>query len=91
MRGDSSCRGSAGPVSLHSSGALKSKPPTLHPFIQGFGVTSFSPVSWEGDSMHAVFPEIKAWRTVPALTAGAVLPALTNPAFSGLGGNGLCS
>lgn len=41
--------------------------------------------------MHAVLPEIKAWRTVSALTAGAVLSALTSPAFSGLGGNGLCS
>lgn len=63
-------------------GALKRKPPTLRPFIQGFCVASFSPVSWEGDSMHAVLPEIKAWRTtVPALTAGAVLSVLPVSCF----------
>lgn len=29
----------------------------LHPFIQGFGITSESPLGWEGDSTHTAFPK----------------------------------
>lgn len=72
---------------------LISKVQTLNPLIQGFRVSSFPPVIWEGDSMHedsihAVLLKIKG--TMPGLTAVTVLTGITAPASSGLGINMPC-
>lgn len=94
-----SCRVTAGPLSLQSYGdsqrrdtQLNSKVQTLHPFIQGFRVTSFSPAIWEGDSMrgdsmHAVLPKMKSWYTVSVLTAVTVPTGVTDSAASALSRN----